>query len=348
MGVAGLQIDERKKRVLEAIVLDYIATAEPVGSRTIARKFGLGVSSATIRNEMADLEEMGFIEQPHTSAGRKPSDAGYRYYVDWLMQKAFLNETEKVMIEEIVSQKIKKIQGLVQETSRLLSQFTNLTSVVLTHKPSNSAFRQVHLLPYQPDKALMVVVKENGAVENHIIEVAEGTSPEDLQRVSNLLNSKLTGLTLDHVKGSLLSDLYLELTRQKELISIAMQIMEPLLDSAADDGMVLGGTLNMLNQPEFKDIQKLRAIFKIFEEGQVLKKILSAENGQGLTVRIGGENKLEEMHDCSLITASYQIDGRTVGMIGVLGPTRMDYPKVCGLVEFMTQSITRVLDRYYK
>jgi len=342
-----MEIDDRKKKVLQAIVLDYISTAEPVGSRTISRKYSLGVSSATIRNEMADLEEMGLIEQPHTSAGRVPSDAGYRYYVDWLMKRAFLSNPEKSVVEGIVSQKIKRIQGLVQETSRLLSELTNLTAVVLTPQQSKSAFQQVHLLPYQPGKAIMVVVKENGAVENFIIDVSESTTTEDLQRVSGILNSKLRGLTLGQVKTSLLGEIYSELSRQKDLISMAMELLEPILDSDDRDGVVLGGTINMLNQPEFQDVEKLKNVLKLFEEGQLLKKLLCEETGSGLSVKIGGENKLEEMHDCSLITASYELEGKTVGVIGVIGPTRMDYAKACSLVEFMTQHLSKSLKGYY-
>ncbi|HWJ03297.1 MAG TPA: heat-inducible transcriptional repressor HrcA [Verrucomicrobiae bacterium] len=343
-----MEMDERKRKVLQAIVLDYIATAEPVGSRTIARKFDLGVSSATIRNEMADLEDMGLIEQPHTSAGRIPSNSGYRYYVDCLMQKTSLSEKEKTVIEDIIFQKIKKIQGLVHETSRLLSQVTNLTSMVLTNQQGGGVFHQVHLLPYQPAKALMVVVKDGGAVENHIIDVAEGTTQEDLLRVSNLLNHRLKGLTHEHIKTKVLGELYSELARQKDLISMAMEVLKPILDSNDEDGLVLGGTINMLNQPEFKDVEKLKTVLKVLEEGQVLRKVLSRETGQGLTVRIGGENKLEEMQDCSIITAAYKLDGQTLGVIGVLGPTRMDYAKICSVVEFMTQNLSSVINRYYK
>ncbi len=340
-------MDERKDKVLQAIILDYITTAEPVGSRTIARKFDLGVSSATIRNEMADLEEMGLIEQPHTSAGRVPSDVGYRYYVDCLMQKAFLSEGEKDIVDGIISQRIQKIQGLVQETSKLLSQLTNLTTVVLAPQQGKSALHQIHLLPYQPAKALMVVVRENGAVENQIIDVSESTSAEDLQKVSQILNKKMKGYTLDKIKSSLLNEIYAELARQKELITMAMEVLEPILNSNDHDSLVLGGTFNMLNQPEFKDIAKLKSVLRIFEEDHELKQILSEVSGQGLTIRIGGENKLEEMQECSLITATFQIDGNNVGTIGVLGPTRMDYAKTCSLLELMSKNMSRVIRRRY-
>lgn len=343
-----MQMDERKKKVLEAIVLDYIATAEPVGSRTIARKFDLGVSSATIRNEMADLEELGLIEQPHTSAGRVPSDAGYRFYVDWMMQKESLNEAQKQLIYNNLYQRIKEIEDLAQGTSHLISKLTNLASVVLTTNSGNNAFGQVHLLPYQPGTALMVVIKENGAVENHVVDVGESITPDDLQRVSAILNTKLKGLTIDQLKSGLLAEIYSELTKQKTLISLALDIIEPILDAKDDDMVVLGGAVNMLNQPEFKNVQKLKSILKVFEETQALKRALTQDISEGLTVRIGGENKLEEMHDCSLVTATYQVDGRIVGAIGVLGPTRMDYAKTVGLLEFMTQGISTVLERHHK
>jgi heat-inducible transcriptional repressor len=340
-------MDERKKRVLQAIVLDYIATAEPVGSRTIARKFDLGVSPATIRNEMADLEDMGLIEQPHTSAGRIPSNSGYRFYVDCLMTMASLTDKEKLFIEKNVVHKIRELESFVQQTSRLVSQLTNLTALVLTPVKANSPFHQVHLLPYQPSKALMVVVKENGAVENHVIDIGENTTQEDLQRVSTILNSKLKGLTMEKVKSGLLSEIYSELARQKDLITMAMELLEPILGPHDQEKVVLGGTLNMLNQPEFKDVEKLKNVLRIFEEDHTLKKMLSPSLEPGLTVRIGGENNLEEIQDCSLITATYQINGQTISSVGVLGPTRMDYSKACSVVEFMTTSLGEVLKRYY-
>lgn len=342
-----MQIDERKKKVLQALIIDYISSAEPVGSRTISRKFDLGVSSATIRNEMADLEEMGYIEQPHTSAGRIPSDRGYRFYVDSLMERTSLTGSERSVVEGIVFQKMKKIQGLVQETSRLLSELTKLTSIVAFPSQSLSKFSQIHLLPYQPGKALMVVIRDNGSVENNIIDVPESTSLEDLQKVTSTLNSKLKGTTLTEVKTRLLREICSELSHHKELLTTALDVLEPIIDQEETDGLVLGGTLNMLNQPEFKDVEKLRTVLKVFEEGQSIKKVLTEESGTRLSVRIGGENKLEEMHNCSLITASYELDGQTLGVIGVLGPTRMNYAKACSLVEYMTANLTEAINRFY-
>jgi len=242
-----MQIDERKKKILRAIVQDYITMAEPIGSRTIAKKFDLGVSSATIRNEMADLEELGLIEQPHTSAGRIPSDAGYRYYVDCLMEPSALPKESREMIERETSKRISEIQNAITQTGKLLSQLTNLTSMVLGPQRGRSHLSQMHFLPYQPGKAIMVIVKENGVVENHIVEIGESVTAEELQHVAKIFTSKMRGHSVDDVKKSVLRDMYSELTRQKTLINAALEIIEPMLrDENDQDRVYLGGTLNMI------------------------------------------------------------------------------------------------------
>lgn len=337
-----MQMDERKKKILRAIVQDYIATAEPVGSRTIAKKSDLGVSPATIRNEMADLEELGLIEQPHTSAGRIPSDAGYRYYVDFLMEQSSLSEEQKRAIERNTA-RISEIQDVITQTSKLLSQLTNLTSIVLQPQRGQSGLSQVHFLPYQPGQAIMVVVKENGVVENHIVDIGENVTAEELRHIAQVLTYKMRGFVLDKGKKSMMQDIYSELARQRSLIDTALQMMEPLFyESQKKDRVYLGGTLNMLNQPEFKDLDKVKNLFKVFEHDDSLKKLVEP-NQNGLKVTIGGENTLEEVQDCSIISATYQMNGETIGAVGVLGPTRMDYAKAMAMVEFMTQNLTAIL-----
>ncbi|MDR3289395.1 MAG: heat-inducible transcriptional repressor HrcA [Peptococcaceae bacterium] len=338
-----MQMDERKKKILRAIIQDYIMTAEPVGSRTIARKSDLGVSPATIRNEMSDLEELGLIEQPHTSAGRIPSDAGYRYYVDALMPPSTLSRENKARIERETPKKILEIENIIAQTGKLLSQLTNLTSIVLSPKRGRSHLSQIYFLPYQPGKAIMVVVKENGVVENHIIDVDEDITIEDLRHVADIFTCKMKGYALDEVKKSVLHGIYDELTRQKNLINTALEMIEPILNDDQDhDKVYLGGTLNMLNQPEFKDLSKIKNLFKIFERDECLKKVIEP-NQDGLRVTIGGENNLEELQGCSVIYATYRENGETIGSIGVLGPTRMDYAKAMALVDFMTKKLTTIL-----
>jgi heat-inducible transcriptional repressor len=340
-----MQMDERKRKILRAIVLDYIATAEPIGSRTIARKFDLGVSPATIRNEMADLEELGFIEQPYTSAGRIPSDAGYRYFVDCLMDTQTLSDEDKELIERESSKKILEIQEVVSHTSKLLSELTNLTSIVLGPHKGKGTFGKMHFLPYQSGQVIMVIVKENGVVENHIIDVGENLTAEDLQKVADVFNQKMRGYSFNQVKRSMLHEIYSELSRQRYLIDNAMEMLDAMLgDDEEEDRIYLGGTLNMLNQPEFRDLDKVKTLFKVFEENEPLKKLLIPRQ-EGLNVTIGGENTLKEFRDCSVISATYKVNGRTIGAVGVLGPTRMNYAKVIAIVDFMTRSLTEVLAR---
>lgn len=336
-------MDERKQKILRAIVQDYIATAEPIGSRTIARKFDLGVSSATIRNEMADLEDLGFIEQPYTSAGRVPSDAGYRYFVDCLMDPKALSDLEKELIERESTKKIHEIQEVISHTSKLLSELTNLTSIVLGPQKGKSTFDKMHFLPYQPGKVIMVIVKENGTVEHHIIEVGESLTAEELQHVAGVLNQKMRGYSLSQVKRSMLHEIYSELSRQRLLIDNALEMLREILDDDEEEERIyLGGALNMLNQPEFRDLGKVKTLFKVFEENDSLKKLLNPHQ-EGLNVTIGGENALKEFQGCSVISATYKVSGLTIGAVGVLGPTRMDYAKVIAIVDFMTRSLTEIL-----
>jgi heat-inducible transcriptional repressor len=341
-----MQMDERKKKILRAIVQDYITTAEPVGSRTIARKFDLGISPATIRNEMADMEEMGLIEQPHTSAGRIPSDAGYRYFVDCLMEYPKLSVNEKEVIERETTKRIAEIQEVISHTSKLLSQLTHLTSIVIGPQKGKSSFNQMHFLPYQPGKAIMVIVKENGVVENQIVDIGENITAEELQKISTVFNQKMRGYSMSEVKRSLLHEIYSELTRQRFLIDNSLELLSVILDDPGEDKnkVYLGGTLNMLNQPEFRDVEKVKTLFQIFEEGEQIKKLLHPSN-DGLAVIIGGENTLKELKDCSVISSTYRIDDEAVGTIGLIGPTRMDYAKAMAMVDFMTGKLTELLTK---
>jgi heat-inducible transcriptional repressor len=344
----NMQMDERKKKILRAIIQDYIITAEPIGSRTIARKFDLGISPATIRNEMSDLEVLGLIEQPHTSAGRIPSDAGYRYYVDCLMEGIELSKEEKAIIEQETAKRISEIQQVITHTSKLLSQLTSLTSIVLGPLNGKSTFGQIHFLPYQTGQAIMVIVKENGVVENHIVDIGHEVSAEELQRVAAVLNQKMRGQSLKKVKKRLLHEIYRELTRQRHLIDKSLEMLAVILDSCEEKEQVyLGGALNMLNQPEFKDLSKVKKLFKFFEEDESLKKLLQPTH-EGLNITIGGENIFEEFHDCSVISSTYRIDEDTIGVIGVLGPTRMNYSKAIAIVNFMTRSMSENLTRGQK
>lgn len=341
-----MEMDERKQRILKAIVLDYISTAEPVGSRTISKKFELGVSPATIRNEMADLEEMGFIEQPHTSAGRIPSDSGYRYYVDYLLEPFVLDNEEKQSINSEITNRLNEVQEVIEYTGRLISQVTSLTSLVLGPKNQDSVLKTLHFLPYEPGKAIMVSVKENGTVENSIVEIGEDTSVEELQVLAGIFNEKMGGSRVQDLKRGLIREIYSELSRKRWLIDSMMGILERMFENREEDvseKVYLGGAVNMLNQPEFHDLDKVKNLFAVFEQNNTLKKLLRTGQ-EGVNISIGSENFERVFKECSIITASYSLNGKEIGSLGVLGPTRMDYGKAITIVDYLTKSLSELLN----
>jgi len=341
-----MKMDERKQKVLQAIILDYIATADPVGSRTIAKKYNLGVSPATVRNEMADLEEIGLLEQPHASAGRIPSQAGYRYYVDCLMRKEPISNEGKEYIRAALLTRIREAETFMQVISRLLSQLTKYTALVLTPFFGKNKLRHIQMLPMEPGKAVLVLVLDNGHVEHRLVDVPEELKEGDLMAISSLLNEHLQGLSLEQWQPQVLRTIYRDLANQKKLLKHVIEQIEDFLTVEHDQKVFLGGTLNILNQPEFKQIEKVKSIFELLEEEKTLKEVMTGNRETGVVVKIGTENRHESMKDCSLITATYQLNGKVIGTLGVLGPTRMEYSKAIGIVEFLTYALTEGLRRF--
>lgn len=343
----GSGMDERKRKVLLAIVQDFIATAEPVGSRTIAKKYRLGVSPATIRNEMADLEEMGYIEQPHTSAGRIPSVRGYRYYVDYLMKKRELTKEEEELIRRGLDKKVRDVAKVFRCTGDLLSQLTSYTSMVLTQQGRPSKFKHIQLVSMNPTRTMVIVVMDNGAVHHRMIETPESIIAADLETLSRVLNAKLQGMNMDTIKFTLLQELYFELGRYKQILDLSLELIQDSLFLAEEDRIYLGGGFNMLTQPEFHNAERIKTMLGILEQEELLCELLSGENlDQGVTIRIGDE--IEDDSDIkhySVVAAPYTLSGRRIGTVGVLGPTRMDYAKVISVVDFLTKNLSVVLDR---
>lgn len=341
-----MRMDDRKQKVLLAIVHDYIATAEPVGSRTIAKKYKLGVSPATIRNEMADLEEMGYIEQPHTSAGRIPSQQGYRYYVDYLMKRQELTREEEELIRREFEAKVKDVGQVIQKTGQLLSQITRYTAMVLTPQMGASSFKHIQLVSMHPSQAMVIVVMDNGTVHHRMIEVPGSINAGDMETISRVLNAKLQGLTMESIKLTLLKEIYFELARHKHILDLAMELIQDSLALKSEDKIYLGGVFNMLNQPEFHNVEKVKTLLSILEQEDLLRDLLAGGSSEpGVTVRIGGEINNRDIRECSMVIAPYTVCGRRIGSIGVLGPTRMEYAKVVSVVDFMTKNLSLVLER---
>lgn len=342
-----MAMDDRKKKVLLAIVKDFIATAEPVGSRTISKKYDLGVSPATIRNEMADLEAMGYIEQPHTSAGRVPSDIGYRYYVDCLMEKYPLSEVEKNYIRKRFSQKIREIQDVIDIGAELLSEMTNYTSLIMGPYHQEDRLKQVVLLPVASEKILLVAISQSNNVSNYLLDAPPSLTESDLDRITRVWNNRIKGLTISEIGHEVLNEIYEELHAYRKVIQ---NIVTALFEGHEQPGGVvsLSGSLNIFNQPEFRDLEKIRDILELLDSPIVIKDILADTQPKGLTIKIGGENKLEGINQCSIVTATYNLDGEMKGHIGILGPTRMNYAKAAALVEIMAQQLTHSLKKLYE
>ncbi|MFZ5646674.1 MAG: heat-inducible transcriptional repressor HrcA [Bacillota bacterium] len=344
-----MKMDARKQQVLLAIIMDYISTAEPVGSRTISRKFDLGVSPATIRNEMSDLEELGYIEQPHTSAGRIPSQKGYRYYVDFLMKKKDLTSQEEEIIRRGYEKKVRDIGQVVSRTSNILSQMTNYAAVVMTPRTNLSTFKHIQLVLMSPGQSMVIVVLSTGTLQHSIIQVPEEVTQVDLDTISGVFNAKLQGLTIDKIKLTLIREIYYELSKHKNILDLAMHLIHQGLTLNREDKVYMGGVFNILNQPEFKNIEKVKTLLGLLEQEELLRSLLEKNVPQeGLAVRIGTELNSEEVKDCSVVLATYHMDGKPAGTLGVLGPTRMDYAWVVSVVEHMTQNLSLTLEKMFK
>lgn len=348
---SAVRLDERGKKVLRAVVYEYTTTASPVGSRRIAKKYKLGLSPATIRNVLSDLEDLGYVSQPYASAGRLPTDKGYRFYVDSLTKFFKLTQRKRMMIEREYPVNPEGIEKLLQQTSRILSTLSHYAGVVLAPNLRGSIFKHLELVSLGEGRILSVLVTGSGMVKNKIIEVARPIFPPELQRVSNLCNNRLSGLSLGKIKDSPL------LSLSKE----GQNLLKEIFDLDGQEELYLDGAANILDQPEFKDISKTKLIFKALEEKKLLSDIMSnaPENaqgpsvlperfGNGIRVIIGSESRCRQIEECSLVTATYWISDRPAGNLGVIGPKRMEYNKIISLVDFMAQRVSKILTRISK
>jgi len=334
-------LDDRKRKILHAIVDDYINTAEPIGSRTIARRHELGLSSATIRNEMADLEEMGYLAQPHTSAGRIPSDKGYRLYVDELMKVRELTIEEIESIKEAMEVKINELGQLIKQASAVMSRFTRYTSMAITPQIKKSILKAVQVVPISQGNAMIIVVTNTGTVRNCMVKVPKDLQPDYIIRVSNVLNDKLKALSVDKIEPGIIKDIENEIIIANETLMPILNGVKECINLIDNSEVYLEGTTNIFNFPEFRDLVRAKDFLNTLDEKEVLCKILSLSktSKKDINVQIGTENEIEELKDCSLITATYSVGDEIIGSIGVIGPTRMEYPKVISSINYIRKKI---------
>lgn len=341
-----MDLDARKQKILQAIIQDYISSAEPVGSRTIARKYDLGVSAATIRNEMFDLEMMGYLEQPHTSAGRIPSLKGYRFYVDCLLEPTKITDAEKQFVCAWFRDKVSSVDQIFQSTAKVLARITHNVTLVMASQRLNSKLKYIRFLPLDERRAIMIVVTDTGQVENCLYPRPAGASLDDLNIIAQRLTNYLAGMAMDHIDEKTIEAFHETIVDDVELYRLAFRSMGQALHKGQQ--FYKGGTMELLNKPEFKDVDKAKSLFTMLEEQDVVANLLHDEGeGEAVTVRIGEEAKLSPINDCSIIEATFTDHDVVLGKLAVLGPARMEYAKIIGLLDFMKQHVTHMLAHYH-
>ncbi len=337
-----MDLDMRKMRILQAIIDDYILTATPVGSRTISKLPDISLSSATIRNEMSDLEEMGYLEQPHTSAGRIPSEKAYRLYVNSIMQRADLTEAEKRFIKTCYSNTLDGVDEVVRQTAWVLSSMSKYTSMVLKPALRTVKVKHIQLVPVSEGRALAVVVTDMGVTRDTLINIPRGMGYQQLERISRILTARLQGCALQDVSTVSIPELQADLESQRAFLNETMAALHRTLD-AGPGGVQLAGATNILNYPEYSDMAKAKNFLATIEAKDVLYKILSEAADVEFSIKIGRENQDKDMQDCSVVTATYKVGGAAVGTLGVIGPVRMDYARVLALMRHIGRSMSDVL-----
>jgi heat-inducible transcriptional repressor len=330
-GGSKLALDERKAQILRAIVEDHVKTGLPVGSRAVARRYRLGVSPATIRNEMADLEEMGYLDKPHTSSGRVPSDKGYRVYVNELMTDAKISQHESAILESLFRSKIRDVVSLLKETVRALSEATSYLAFVLGPEYESTTFQAIHLLPASIGRALLVIVSDVGFVESCLIDVPP-MSRDEMEYVSHALREQLCHVSLDRVHDKAQALLHTETSLYTEIIAQVAEFLRGITEESDGDRLYMGGTANLLNQPEFKDVNRVQDLLHALENGALIQNIiLTQSQTTDPAITIGEENEVETVRDFSLVYGTFKV-GQSAGRIGLLGPRRMNYPRAVAVV----------------
>lgn len=328
-------LNDRKKKILQLIIEDYISTAEPVGSRTIARKYDLGISPATIRNEMSDLEMLGYLEQPHTSAGRVPSAQAYRFYVDSLVEPGSLTDNDMALINGWFNERRRNIDEIFQSTAKILSRMTQNVSMVLANEDAVAVFRYMKFLPLDDNHAILCIVTDDGHVDNCLVEIPLGMRPEEMDYMAGRVSRMLEGKRLTDITAEMLNDVHVDIADDRLLLTSMLQSIKNMKRKHQQQKVFMGGTKQLLNQPEFRDVERVKSLLGVLEEEKVVRDLLLADTDSGLKVTIGRENKFTGIQDCSMVQATYRLNGRIVGTMAVLGPTRMEYGKVITVMDYL-------------
>lgn len=342
-----MELNERKQKILEAIIRNYMETGEPVGSRTVSKYTDLNLSSATIRNEMSDLEEMGYILQPHTSAGRIPSDKAYRLYVDTILQR---KDEEVSEMKELMVEKADKIDLLLHQVAKLLAQNTNYTSMVTKPKYQHKRIKFIQLNQMSERQLLVIVVLDNNHVSNKFINLMTDADENVIAQMNFLMNTALTGLDFTEINMAIMQQIKEKAGEYGELASSILDCISEVMTEEDDSEIYTSGATNILKYPELSDKEKMTGLLSTFEEKQMLSAWANDEPPEddkehGIQVYIGEESPVESMKDCSVVTATYRIKEGVYGKIGIVGPKRMDYEKVVGTLENCMQQLDDIFKK---
>jgi heat-inducible transcriptional repressor len=341
------ELTKRDQQVLEAVVTDYIESGEPVGSRTISKRYGMQVSSATIRNVMADLEELGFLYQPHTSAGRVPTEKGLRFYLDSIMQFKSLERQEKALIRQALQDSNQDVRDLLQRTSRMLSRFCRQAGVVLWPKITLTRLRHIEFVRLRPQQIMVILISKAGLVHHRLLDLEEDIKQDELDKYNRYVNELLEDTPLGEVKERLIEEMRKEKVLFDELFSRALKITQRAFQSAFENSDVyIEGQTNLLNNPEFADVERMRRILETFEDKSRIIRLLdkTLKTSSGLSIILGPETQLADLQEISLISSPYKRGDTLLGVLGVIGPLRMDYSRIIPVVEFTARLLSQLLE----
>ncbi|MDL4841488.1 heat-inducible transcriptional repressor HrcA [Aquibacillus rhizosphaerae] len=339
-------LSNRQLLVLQVIIDEFIQTAQPIGSRSISKKDEVSFSSATIRNEMADLEELGFIEKTHSSSGRVPSEKGYRFYVDHLLSPFHLSNNDMSMITHTFEKGMVEFEQVVQKSAKVLSDLTNYTSIILGPEVFETKLKQLQIISLSPQTAVAILVTNTGHVEHRSFSVPTEIHPSDLEKLVNILNERLVDVPIIQLHEMLSKEIAILLNTYTDDFDLAYHYLRAALFDEQPVKLYVGGKTNIMMQPEFKDVNKIRSLYSIIEQEEEMADLLRSSK-DGIKVSIGQENKMDAMQHCSLITATYSLGDQQMGTIALLGPTRMEYSRVISLVNVLSARLTKTFHSWY-
>lgn len=338
-----MELDDRKKRVLQAVIKRYILTGEPVGSRTISKDSDLGVSSATIRNEMSDLEEMGYLIQPHTSAGRIPADKGYRLYVNQIIPSiSYKDYSRESTLLNLVSSEINHLEGLLQEAVKILSQSTSYTAVVISPEVERPKIKKVQLILIDKEKIMVLLISDTKVIQSDIFTLNDEITEDEINIINNFLNKRLQGKEISNVDEYIQYEEFKEVKNESIVKKLAPVILNTVKIQQEKD-VFFEGVTNALDFLEYDDINSAKKFLNYVEDKQKIINLLNDGMNTDMEVTIGSENKDEEMQNLTVVKSVYSVGGETFGKIGIVGPTRMDYEKVMILLKALTEDLNRII-----